>query len=173
MNCEWVRNNISAYIDHELSEYQKEMVRSHLLQCPECKAEFNRLSMAWDSLKLWEDKQPPLYLKEAIIKNAKKEKYSRILHIFVPVAAVLVITFVTVFFYSRNEQQTRKALMSENKRSLKIESVKLDENEIIKNLQLIEEQEFFESVEILRTIEYLPIIEEDDYKKTSIGYFLA
>jgi anti-sigma factor RsiW len=46
MNCEWVRDSMSAYMDGELSESRKEMIDIHLLDCPECKAEFNRLSMA-------------------------------------------------------------------------------------------------------------------------------
>ena len=35
-----------------------------------------------------------------------------------------------------------------------VESVMVDDNEIIKNLQLLEEKDFYETVEVLKTIDY-------------------
>lgn len=177
MNCEWVRDSISAYLDGELSESQKEMVDIHLLDCPDCKAEFNRFLIAWDSLELWEDKQPPLYLKEAILSAIKREKSSRFLHIFLPVAAALILTFSILFlFYDEINHYDKKTIISEKTESaysIQIESAKLDEDEIIGNLQIIENQDFLDSVEILKTIDYLPVIEESNDNKSSMGYFSA
>jgi hypothetical protein len=177
MNCEWVRDNISAYIDGELSAGQKEMIDIHLSECRECNVEFNRLSMAWDSLDLWEDGQPPIYLKEAILNAVKRKKSSRFLRIFLPVAAVLVITFSIFLFYGEINHYEKKTVISENtegQHSIQIESARLDEDEIIRNLQIIENQDFFDSVEILKEIDYLPVVEGHDDNKSSMnskGYF--
>lgn len=176
MNCEWVRDNISAYIDGELTRSQKEMVESHLAGCPECKAEFNRLSMAWDALTLWEDKESPLYLKEDILQAVKREKSSRFLRILLPVAAVLVITFSILIFYDEINHYDKKTLISEKTKgefSMQTKKVDLDEDEIIANLQIIEEQDFFDSIEMLKTIDYLPMIEDRDDSKSSMGFFSA
>jgi hypothetical protein len=174
MNCEWVRDNISAYIDGELTGSRKEMIDSHLLACPECKAEFGRLLTAWDTLKLWEDKQPPLYLKEAILNSTKRERSSRLLRILLPVAAILVITFSIVLFYNETNHYDKKTLISEKTKgeiSIQITKGDLDEDEIIANLQIIEEKDFFDSIEMLKNIDYLPVIENHDDKKSSMGYF--
>jgi hypothetical protein len=171
MNCEWVLDNISAYIDGELSASQKEMIDTHLSECRECKAEFNRLSMAWDSLSLWEDTQPPIYLKGAILYAVKREKSSRLLRIFLPVAAVLVITFSIFLFYGEINHYEKKTVISENtegQHPKQIESAKLDEDEIIGNLQIIENQDFFDSVGMLKEIDYLPVLEDHDDNKSSM-----
>jgi hypothetical protein len=171
MNCEWVRDNISAYIDGELSAGQKEMIDMHLSECRECKAEFNRLSTAWDSLDLWEDEQPPVYLKGAILNAVKREKSSRRLRIFLPVAAVFVIAFSIFLFYGEINHYEKKTVISENTESqqpIQIESTRLDEEEIIKNLQIIENQDFFDSVGMLKEIDYLPVVEDHDDNKSSM-----
>jgi hypothetical protein len=176
MNCEWVRDNISAYIDGELTGSQKEMIDSHLSGCPECRAEFYRISMAWDTLKLWEDKQPPVYLKEAILKSIKRERSSKLLRILLPVAALLIITFSIVLFYDEINHYDKKTLISEKtKGEISIQAPKsdLEEDEIIANLQIIEEQDFFDSIEMLKNIDYLPVIEDHDDNKSSMGYFSA
>jgi hypothetical protein len=176
MNCEWVRDNISTYIDGELTGSRKEMIDSHLSACPECKAEFDRLLTAWDALKLWEDKQPPLYLKEAILKGIKRERSSKLLRILLPVAALLIITFSIVLFYDEINHYDKKTLISEKtKGEILIQTTKgnLDEDEIIANLQIIEEKDFFDSIEMLKNIDYLPVIENYDDKKSSMGYFSA
>jgi len=176
MNCEWVRDNISAYIDGELTGSQKEMIDSHLSGCPECSAEFYRISMAWDTLKLWEDEQPPVYLKEAILKSIKRERSSKLLRILLPVAALLIITFSIFLFYDEINHYDKKTFISEKtKGEISIQAPKgdLEEDEIIANLQIIEEQDFFDSIEMLKNIDYLPVIEDHDDNKSSMGYFSA
>src|SRR4030042_3106244 len=176
MNCEWVRDNISAYIDGELTGSQKEMMDSDLSGCPECKAEFVRLSKAWDTLKLWEDKQPSVYLKGAILKSIKRERSPGLLRILLPVAALLVITFSIVLFYNETNHYDKKTLISEKtKGEISIQTTKgdLDEDEIIANLQIIEEKDFFDSIEMLKNIDYLPVKKNHDDDRSSMGYFSA
>lgn len=176
MNCEWVRDNISAYIDGELTESQKKMIDSHLSVCSGCKGEFVRLLKAWDTLKLWEDKQPPVYLKGAILKGIRRESSSKLLRILLPVAALLIITFSIVLFYDETNHYDKKTLISEKTKgeiSTQVPKGDLDEDEIIANLQIIEEQDFLDSIEMLKNIDYLPMIENHDDKKSSMGYFSA
>jgi hypothetical protein len=135
--------------------------------------------MAWDSLDLWEDRQPPIYLKEAIRNTVKREKFSRFLRIFLPVAAILVITFSTFLFYGEINHYEKKTVISENTEnqpSIQFENARLDEDEIIRNLQIIENQDFFDSVGMLKEIDYLPVVEDHDDNENSMnstGYFLV
>lgn len=175
MNCQWVQQNLSAYIDKELTADQKELIDSHLSLCAQCKSEFERLSMVWDSLSLWEDTPPPLYLKGLILGAARKKTFkfaSRLL----PVAAVFIIAISIFIFYGVLQHGWEKADLAqwkERHQPIPVESVKIEENEIIKNLQLIEEKDFYESVEILKTIDYLPLIEEHTDNRSSMGYYSA
>lgn len=43
MNCKSVRKSLSAYLDNEVDNEASEKITEHLLKCPECNAEFNKL----------------------------------------------------------------------------------------------------------------------------------
>jgi hypothetical protein len=174
MNCQWVQENLSAFIDNELPLTQKAMIDSHLSQCSHCKAEFDNLTMAWDSLTLWEDKHPPLHLKESILRAVKKGKTFNFMRILLPVAAVFVIALSIVFFYRELGNYDQRAHVIDKKgiqQPVAVESVMVDDEEIIKNLQFLEEKDFYETVEVLETIDYLPLIEERMDQKSSMGYY--
>jgi hypothetical protein len=176
MNCEWVKDNLSAYIDGELSTYQKELIDVHLPECINCKAEFDRLSAAWDSLTLWEDEQPPLSLKETIMNAVKRERYSRLLHMALPVAAVIIVALGIFLSYDVIDHLDTKTVITEkeiNQPQVQIESAKLDEKEVIKDLHIIEEQEFYDNVEMLKTIDYLPLMDDSHDCTSSLEYFAA
>jgi len=176
MNCQWVQENLSAYMDNELPLTQKELVTGHLSRCQICKAEFDRLSMAWDTLSLWEDEQPSLHLKESILKAVKKEKSINYMRLLLPVAAVFIIALGIVFFYRVMGNHDRETLVTDQGEihsPATVESVMVDDSEIINNLQLLEEKDFYESVDVLKTIDYLPLIEEPMDQKSSMGYYAA
>lgn len=113
MNCEWVRDNISSFMDGELNSEMKEMMERHLAECSGCKAEFDRFESAWDVLSMWKDEQPPAYLKESIFKAVKDTRSSRLLRILLPVAAVLVMALGVVLFYGKVNHFDRETVVSE------------------------------------------------------------
>lgn len=176
MNCQWVQENLSAFLDRELPDNQKELVESHLSSCFQCKAECDSLSRAWDTLSSWEDKDPPLHLRDSILRAAKKKKAFDFIRVLLPVAAVFVIAVSIFLFYREGNYYDKQAVLTDQKEiqtTLPVESVMVDENEIIKNLQLLEEKEFLESVEVLKTIDYLPLLDEKSDNRTSMGYYSA
>jgi len=174
MNCEWVRNNLSAYMDGELNDDSKEMVESHLSVCSECRAELSLLSKAWTALNLWEDEQPPAYLKETILRSVKSGRYTRLLRALLPVAAVLIIALGILMFYGRLNDFDKNTLVSEKTKgvvSMRAHEGDREEDDIIANLQIIEEKEFYESFDVLRNIDYLPVMENHDDSRSSMEYF--
>ncbi|MBY0588822.1 zf-HC2 domain-containing protein, partial [bacterium] len=53
MNCERVREHLSAYYDGELRDTIQQDIDSHLKQCPECRqvlSSYKRLSSLFDSI---------------------------------------------------------------------------------------------------------------------------
>lgn len=176
MNCQWVQQNLSAYIDNELQKAQKEMVESHLSGCSHCKIEFENIAHAWDALSSWEDEHPPLHLKDSILKAVKKEKTFNFMRVLLPVAAVFVIAVSIMLFYRPGDYYEKQAVVTDQETvqtPLTIERVMIDESEIINNLQLLEEKEFLESVEVLKDIDYLPLLEEKVDNRSSMGYYSA
>jgi uncharacterized protein with NAD-binding domain and iron-sulfur cluster len=174
MNCQWVQQNLSAYIDNELPQNQKEMVESHLSWCSRCKTELESVSCAWDILSSWEDELPPLHLKDNILRAVKKEKRFNFMRILLPVAAVFVIAISIMFVYKPGDYYEKQAVVTDQEeiqQPLTVESAMIDEDEIIKNLQLLEEKEFLDSVEVLKTIDYLPLVEENVDNRSSMGYY--
>jgi hypothetical protein len=174
MNCQWIQQNFSAYIDNELPQNQKEMVESHLSWCSRCKTELDSISYAWDTLSSWKDEPTPLHLKDSILRAVKKEKTFSFVRVLLPVAAVFVIAISIMLFYRPSDYYEKQAVVTgqeEIQQPLTVESVMIDENEIIKNLQLLEEKEFLESVEVLKTIDYLPLVEENIDNRSSMGYY--
>jgi hypothetical protein len=176
MNCQWVKQNLSAYIDNELPYNHKEMVENHLSWCSRCNYEFESIAHAWDALSSWEDKNPPIHLKDSILRAVRKEKTFNLMRLLVPVAAVFIIAVSIVLFYRGGVFFEKQAVVTEQREiqpMLPVESVMVDENEIIRNLQLLEEKEFLESVEILKTIDYLPLLEDKIDNRSSMGYYSA
>ncbi len=41
MNCDYIKNNLDAFVDNELGDEQHEEFQNHLEQCPSCSALFN------------------------------------------------------------------------------------------------------------------------------------
>lgn len=43
MNCHFIQNQISAFIDQELNPEEKKSLRHHVLTCPECHAQYQEI----------------------------------------------------------------------------------------------------------------------------------
>ncbi|WMJ78944.1 MULTISPECIES: DUF4349 domain-containing protein [unclassified Sedimentibacter] len=59
MNCNEVRDNLSLYIDNELSEEEKKLMDEHLDNCPECRSELEDYRKLIQMLNELPDEEPP------------------------------------------------------------------------------------------------------------------
>lgn len=101
MKCQDVRNNLSAYIDHELIESEYVAIQNHLNQCNSCQKEYNELNVVVNRIKLLEKYTAPKALASKVekgIKDLEKPKvisllkYKRWLQVAVAAAAIILIT---------------------------------------------------------------------------------
>lgn len=60
MNCNDVRDNLSLYIDDELSEEEKKLIEEHLKRCPECSKELEEYKKLIQMLNDLPDEEPPV-----------------------------------------------------------------------------------------------------------------
>ncbi|MFO8056319.1 MAG: anti-sigma factor [bacterium] len=51
MGCKEIRDNMSAYLDHELGEAEYVVIKQHLAQCPACRSQHDKLILTKRSLK--------------------------------------------------------------------------------------------------------------------------
>lgn len=62
MKCKRAKRRLSAFLDDELKEKEREGIKTHLKGCPSCARELEALSSSWDILLKLETVEPPAYL---------------------------------------------------------------------------------------------------------------
>ncbi|MEW6107624.1 MAG: zf-HC2 domain-containing protein [Nitrospirota bacterium] len=163
MNCQWVKDNLSAYLDGEMSHNDVVSLKKHVEGCNSCGYEYRRISRAWEMLDLWEDKEPPAYMKKAISLKIEKEKTLYWLRFLLPAAAVLLLAISALLFYTETNRNDGKDMIAKSEEpvlNIKKDIQEVNEEEIISNLQLFQEKEFLDSFDTLKKIDYLPLVEE-------------
>lgn len=77
MNCNWVRERLSSYVDGMLDERSLETIESHIHECASCRAELELLRKMLATVSDVEDVEPPTALrasiKEAVNSVAREE----------------------------------------------------------------------------------------------------
>ncbi|UCE79614.1 MAG: zf-HC2 domain-containing protein [Nitrospiraceae bacterium] len=163
MNCQWIQDNLSAYMDKELSEAKISAIREHVRNCTGCRTEYERMSQAWNVLNLWAEIEPRPDLRKKILHAVQEEKSSQWLQIMLPAAAVLLMAmsiYIYVgYFHARNDQdmagQTEgTAVVTEH------DLQNVNEDEIITHLELLRDKDFYDTLDTLEKIDYLPLVEE-------------
>jgi predicted anti-sigma-YlaC factor YlaD len=161
MNCQWVKSNLSAYIDKELHRDQESLIDNHLTECHECKVAYDRLVSAWKALDLWEEIEPPVNSKDKILENVKRQRTYHWLRVALPAAAVLLVAISVVIL--RLDINSNVEVLVKNRESQTrnvAEIADINEEEIITNLHLLREKEFYNVLDTLEKIDYLPLVEE-------------
>ncbi|MCS6777961.1 MAG: zf-HC2 domain-containing protein [Chloroherpetonaceae bacterium] len=74
MNCRYVQQRLSAYIDGELSGFEHRIVRQHLSGCPECAAEHQGLLTTKRLISSLRAHEPPRELPERIFSAIAAEE---------------------------------------------------------------------------------------------------
>ena len=81
MNCNWVRERLSNYVDGMLDECSLEKVESHVHECESCKAELALLKKMLATMSTVADVEPPVTLRAAIkdaVSSAAREECERV-----------------------------------------------------------------------------------------------
>ena len=78
MECEKVRESLSAYLDGELSEQEREAVSAHVERCPECARELTALRQVSALYRRLEDPEPPVDLEERVFAEVGRFRASRV-----------------------------------------------------------------------------------------------
>ena len=72
MNCEQARQDISAYLDHELPPAEADAVRAHLEACPDCRALLEELRTMVDLVGRLPERPAPVGLSEDVRREVQR-----------------------------------------------------------------------------------------------------
>ena len=100
MECKKVKEKLSASIDNELKDNDRQKIEQHLANCPLCRQEARFLSLAWNALEVWEKIEIPDNFEVRFWQRVRerepkklpiKRLIRRIVEISVPAAAVIIL----------------------------------------------------------------------------------
>ena len=164
MRCEWVKDHLLDYIDREIGASQELVIKEHLNDCDRCSHEYEEILDAWKALDLWEDLTPPARLQKNILGSIRWRHETKWWRMLAPIAAVFLIFIGVALYYKGTNTKNHHELTATNKEAparLHMEITAENEADIIANLQLLREKEFYDSLDNLEKIDYLPLVEDD------------
>ncbi|MDO9575597.1 MAG: anti-sigma factor [bacterium] len=102
MKCSRIRRRLSAFLDGEVTEEEKQYILEHLKSCPDCQRELEALHQVSDSLDYFEEIEPSPYfmihLKQRIAEREARSlirlpfvEWTR--RVAVPVGAMALVIF--------------------------------------------------------------------------------
>jgi hypothetical protein len=179
VECKITRDRLPAYQDGEMAEAVARNVEEHLTICHACRKADLELKEAWYKLGTWEDDDPPEKIRMEVLSRISKQRKMRWVKIVIPVAAaLLIIVGLTLRFTDlEHEKQTQMPLPAAPLQ-LSAEHSDFDEDELIADLHVLQDEEFYDTLEELVKIDYLPLIDgpqqmERDRKRSSLEVTLT
>ncbi len=158
MDCKEIQDNLSAYMDRELAPAETERVRLHLGVCAQCSVEHEKLLKGWQALGAWEDSAPSDRLRRKILDSVRPQRKVSSLRTVLSVAAVLLLVFGITMYYSGQKGRSVQGLaISQSPVQVPVGDV--SEDEIIANLLILQEDDFFDELDELVKIDDLPFAE--------------
>jgi anti-sigma factor RsiW len=76
MKCSRIKKKLSAYLDGEMPEHERNIISEHLRQCKDCRAELAALSAVRDALKSIEGMEVPPYFITRLRQHIKEQRES-------------------------------------------------------------------------------------------------
>lgn len=93
--AEHVTDLLSAYLDHELDDFEQKRVEYHLSFCSECRREFAELASLKQQIdKVYESVQVPEGLEQAVMKNIGQRQFAHGIGKWMAVAVAALLAVV-------------------------------------------------------------------------------
>jgi hypothetical protein len=115
---------------------------------------------SWNVLETWGDCEPPERLRTSILSRISRERILVWVKVALPVAAAILIFFTATFRIAELKSGKQEEIPGGGPSQLSAERTGTDEEEIIANLHILQDEEFFDALEELVKIDYLPLLEE-------------
>ncbi len=159
MDCKEIQDNLSAYMDLELENVEAEGIKVHLGVCTQCRAEHDELLKGWQALDAWDDSAPSDRLRRKILESVRPQRKVRTLQAVLSIAAGLLLVFGVSVYHAGQKGKTAQGL-ARSQSPVQVVVGDISEDEIIANLLILQEDDFFEKIDELVKIDDLPFAEE-------------
>ena len=179
MKCKTIREALPAYHDGEVAETVARNVEEHLTLCHSCRKEDVALKDGWCMLGAWEDSDPPERIRMRILSHRQRQMKMRWMKMVAPIAAVFFLIIGVIFRLAELQPEKHAQMpLSAAPMQLSAEHPGVDEDELIADLHVLQDEEFYDTIEELVKIDYLPLIdetkeEENDRQRSSLDEALA
>jgi predicted anti-sigma-YlaC factor YlaD len=160
MDCKEIQADLSAYIDRELAPTAEERIRLHLDACEQCAADYAKILKGWQVLGAWEDVTPPERLRRTILDSVRPQRKVASLRAVLSVAAALLLIVGITVYYSAQKDRSMQDIVLRQSPVQTGAAGDISEDEIIANLLILQENDFFEALDELVMIDDLPLAEE-------------
>ncbi len=156
---------LPACQEGKLEEKESRSVAEHLTVCHDCRKMVLELKDAWDILERWEDCDPPQKIRMGVLSYLADQRKKLWLKLMIPVAAALLIVVgMTIRFSGLQREQQALLPFSGAPMQFSADHLPFDEDEIIANLHVLQDEDFYDAMDELVKIDYLPLIDETDQK---------
>ena len=178
MECKTIQEMLPAYHDRELKEAVFREIEEHLTVCESCRKVNVTLMETWHLLTVWEDCEPPQRIATMIVSGIAEQRKIRWVKIVLPVAAGLLIVIGLTFRFAGLQNEEHMQMPLPEQVHLSTEHPDVNEDELIADLHILEDEEFFDTVEELVKIDYLPLVDEPkhigrDKQRSSLDMILT
>lgn len=160
MDCREIQDNLSAYMDRELTPVQEESIRTHLGVCEQCAVNYAELLKGWQLLDAWEDVMPSDRMSRKILESARTQRMAFPVRRVLSVAAALLLVFGITAYYAGQKGGSMQDLAGRQPSVQTAAVGDISEDEIIANLLILQENDFFDALDELVRIDDLPLDEE-------------
>jgi hypothetical protein len=160
MECKDIIEMLPAYQEGGLQDAAGLALEAHLQVCKACRNVQKGLFDSWRLLETWEDSEPPERVMTTILSRISRQRKLFWWKVALPAAAVLLIVFGAIFRFA--EWESKKPQEVRGPVQLSAERPDIDVEELIANLHILQNEEFFDALEELVKIDYLPLLEEPD-----------
>ena len=162
MDCMEVQEKLPLYHDRDLDEALLNGVDEHLKTCDQCRKEYSGLTSAWDVMDVWEDTVPPDRLRKRILGSMPRKGRAAWSRVALPMAAGFLMVIGVALYYAGFEagktgEMTERAAVQQSDKHANI-----NEDEIVANLEILEEEEFYDALDEMVKIDYLPLMDEPE-----------
>ncbi len=178
MDCKEIQDNLSAYMDREVAPTEEESIRLHLGVCEQCAEQYVKLLRGWQVLDAWEDITPPDRMRRKILDSARPQRSAISLRAVLVVAAALLLVLGITVYYSGQKGRSLQDLAKIQSPVQTAVVGDISEDEIIANLLILQENDFFETLDELVKIDDLPLTDEPfnrtkDPERSSLDMVIA
>ena len=160
MECREVLEHLLIYGDMDVESRLKKTVEEHLKVCSSCSKAYELHAGTWMMLDLWEDAVPPERLRKKILGSLQHMMWQARIKAVIPIAAGILLVLSVVLYYAGSPERRTGDNTAEITARQTADHGAISEEEVIANLDVLEDEEFFDALEDLVKIDYLPLMEE-------------